>query len=58
VENYDFRQLDTEIGRVVEAGAVACLQFEDCLSTYLDHATPELFEKVSKPFDIVIQESQ
>lgn len=46
MENYDFRQLDTEIGRVVRAGAVACLQFEDCLNRYLDYANPGLFEKI------------
>lgn len=50
MENYDFRQLDTEIGRVVRAGAVACLQFEDCLNRYLDYANPGLFEKVSEFF--------
>ena len=57
MENYDFWQLDAEIGRVVRAGAVACLQFEDCLSMHLDHATPELFEKVSELCDLVVRES-
>jgi hypothetical protein len=45
-ENYDFTELDAEIERVVNAGAIACLQFEDCLDKHLDYATPELFENV------------